>query len=341
MRRGAAALREGVRRVNRALVLVAAMCGVTLLIALPLSIALRGMLEAHLGQSLTAEAVAAGADYGWWQEFERQATGLGTTFEPSIGGFGAVLRNVSGLLDNQPLTATIAGATVAWLLIWSFLSGGIIDRLARDRSTRTSGFFAACGIHVWRLLRLGVIAAAVYYVLFAWVNPWIFHSLYPALTQDLTVERTAFIVRLGGYALFGAILVLVTSLFDYARVRVVIEERRSALGAFAAGARFVRRHLAAVAVVYLLNSALFLALVTLYALLAPSVPGQGIALWSALFFGQAYIIMRHYLKALFYASNCALFQSSLAHAPYAGAPRPVWPETPAVESIINAEPTTR
>ena len=246
MRRGAAALRDGVRRVNRAPALVAATCGVTLLIALPLSIALRGMLEAHLGHSIAAEAVASRADYGWWREFEGQATGLGTTFGPSVGGFGAVLRNVSGLLDNQPLATTIVGATAAWLLIWSFLSGGIIDRLARDRSTRTSGFFAACGVHVWRLLRLGLIAAVVYYVLFGLVHPWIFDDVYPALTDEVTVERTAFIIRLGGYALFAALLAFFTTLFDYARIRLVIEERRSALGAFAAGARFVRRHLPSV-----------------------------------------------------------------------------------------------
>ena len=129
---------------------------VTLLIALPLSIALRGMIEAHLGTSLVADAVAAGANYGWWQEFSAQATGLGTTFGPSIIGFGAVLQQpVAGCSTTCRSRRTIAGATVAWLVIWSFLSGGVLDRLARDRPTRTSGFFAACGTHFWRFLRLG------------------------------------------------------------------------------------------------------------------------------------------------------------------------------------------
>ena len=90
---------------------VAGMLLVTLLIALPLSLALRGMIEAHLGRSLAADAAAAGVDYDWWQEFSAQATGLGTTFVPSILGFGAVLDNISGLLDNKPLAATIAGVT--------------------------------------------------------------------------------------------------------------------------------------------------------------------------------------------------------------------------------------
>jgi hypothetical protein len=341
MMRGGASVREGIHRVNGAPALVAGMYALTLLIALPLSIALRGMLEAQLGHSITADAVAAGADYGWWREFERQATGLGTTFVPSIGGFGAVLRNISGLLDNEPFAATIAGATAAWLLTWTFLTGGVIDRLARNRSTRTSGFFAACGIHVWRLLRLGVVACATYYVVFAWVHPAIFEGAYVSLTRHVTVERTAFLIRVAGYVVFAALLSFFNVIFDYARIRIVVEERRSALAAFAAAGRFVRRHFGSVAVVYLLNAALFLALVAAYALLAPSVPGQGIAMWGALLLGQVFIVGRHYLKLLFYASQCALFQSALAHVSYTAAARVIWPESPAVEAIINAEPSVR
>ena len=47
---------------------------------------------------------------------------------------------------------------------------------------------------------------------------------------------------------------------------------------------------------------------------------------------------RHYLKLLFYASEVSLFQSLLAHADYASAPRLEWPDSPAAESIANADP---
>ena len=42
-----------------------------------------------------------GVNYEWWQEFSDQAAGLGITFRPTIIGFGAVLDNLSGFLDNQ------------------------------------------------------------------------------------------------------------------------------------------------------------------------------------------------------------------------------------------------
>ena len=78
----AAAFTDGIRRVNRALILLAGLCLVTFLIALPLSLALRGMIEAHLGDSLAADSAAAGATYQWWQEFSAQASGLGIEFSP-------------------------------------------------------------------------------------------------------------------------------------------------------------------------------------------------------------------------------------------------------------------
>ena len=140
-----AAWRDGVRRVNGAPLVLVGMFTLTLALAMPLSIALRGMIEAHLGDSLTAERVANGTDLDWWDEFSAQASGLGTTFVPSIVGFGGVLDNIGGLLDNVEMAATIAGATAAWMIIWSFLSGGLIDRYARQRPTRAHGFFAASG----------------------------------------------------------------------------------------------------------------------------------------------------------------------------------------------------
>jgi hypothetical protein len=335
------ALRDGIRRVNGAPFVLAGMFAVTLLVALPLSFALRGMLEAHLGPSLEAETAATGTNYDWWQEFSAQASGLGTTFVPSIIGFGAVLDNLSGLADNAPLAATVAGAVAAWLVIWSFLSGGVLDRYARGRATRSHGFFAACGMHFWRFLRLGAIAWIVYAFLFAYVHEWIFIEAYGRLTRDLSVERTVFAIRLACYLGFGALLVLTNIIFDYARVRIVVEDRRSSVAALAASARFCRRHAAGVFCLYTLNGLAFLLLVLAYALVVPGAPGTGLSTWVVLGLGEAYILGRHYLKLLFYASETAFFQGALAHAGYTAAPAVVWPDSPAAESIANAEPVLR
>ena len=254
-----AAWRDGVRRVNGAPIVLFGMVLLTLLVALPMSLALRGMIATHLGDSLYGDALASGANYDWWQEFSAQATGLGTTFVPSILGFGAVLDNISGILDNRAMAATIAGATAAWLVLWSFLSGGVLDRYARMRPTRAPGFFAACGTHVWRFARLGVLAWVFYWSLFTVVHPYLFDVFYPWATRNVTAERTAFAIRALLYLFFGMLLILFNVVFDYARIRIVVEDRRSAVGALVAGARFVRRHPATLRL-YLLNGLCFVLL---------------------------------------------------------------------------------
>jgi hypothetical protein len=326
-----AAWRDGVKRVNAAPFVLAGMFAVTLLVALPLSVALRGMIEAHLDDSLTAAAVADGNDLDWWNEFASQASGLGTTFVPSIVGSSAVLDNINGMLDNLPMAATIAGVTIAWMVIWSFLSGGVLDRYARQRPTRTHGFFAACGTNFWRFLRLGILAWLAYGVLFSLIHPWLFSELYPWLTRETTVERTAVMVRLILYVVFGVLLIGCNLVFDYARIRIVVEDRHSAIGALVAGARFVGRHSGA-ARLYLLNGVGFLVLVAVYMIVSPGAPG-GLAIWIALAIGQLYILLRHYVKLLFYASQTAYFQGALAHAAYTAAPQVEWPDSPAAESI--------
>nr|MCU0255856.1 hypothetical protein [Vicinamibacterales bacterium] len=304
-----AAYRDGLRRVRRAPWVWLGAWAATVLFALPLALVLRDLLATHLGASLVAERAAAGVHAEWWHEFRAQAAGLGTTFTPAIIGFSAVLTNLSDVADNVRMETVIAGVVAAWLAVWSLLSGGILDRYARQRPLGAAGFFGACGTYVWRLLRLGAIAFAAYYVLFAHVHGWLFdRGLYALWTRDTPVERNAFLLRLVLYLVFVALLTGVNLVVDYARVRLVVEDRRSAVFALAAGARFVRRHLAATLGLYALNALGFLVLAALYAAVAPGAGRTGWTLWFTLLVGQAYIALRMGVKLGFYASQVAYFQ---------------------------------
>lgn len=332
------ALGDGLGRVSSAPAVLAGLYLLTILLTLPLAGALRGTLADHLGHSLAADRALQGVDYDWWQEFSSQATGLGTTFGPAIIGFGATLRNLSDLMDNRRLTAVVAIAVGAYLVVWAFLMGGILDRYARRRPTRAAAFFSACGVFFFRFLRLGAMAWLVYFALFAHVHDWLFDHLYPSLTRDLTVERSAFAIRVSLYALFGLLLLLVNLVFDYAKVRAVVEDRRSMVGALRAATRFVWRRPAATAGLYLTTGALFLIVIALYALVAPGVWAPGWSMWGGFLIGQLYVVARLAVKLLFYASETSLFQAELAHAGYTAAPLPVWPESAAAEAIIRGNP---
>lgn len=332
------ALRDGLGRVGGAPAVVAGMYLVTLALSWPLALALQGMLADHLGHSLAADRAAAGVNYDWWQEFSSQAVGLGRTFVPAIIGFGAPLKNLSDLLDRQPLPAVIAGAAGAYLVVWAFFAGGILDRYARRRPTRTAAFFSACGVFFFRFLRLAVLAAIVYVVLFRHVHGWLFDDLYRSVTRDFTVERDAFAIRVALYLLFGLLLVLANLVFDYAKVRAVVEDRRSMLGALVAAVRFVLRHPGSTLGLYAATGVIFLVVLGAYALVAPGVWTSGWPVAQGLLIGQAYVLARLCVKLLFWASETSLFQAELAHAGYAAAPAPVWPESPAAEAIGHGAP---
>ena len=336
------AYRDGLSRVARAPWIWAGAWLATILLAVPLAIVLRQMLAAHLGASLAAETAASGVNWDWWQEFRSQAAGLGTTFTPSILGFAAVLRNLSDLADNEHVPAVIAGVLAAWLLVWSFLAGGILDRYARNRVVGSTGFFTACGTHVWRLLRLGVLAGLLYNVLFSWLHPLLFdEGLYAWATRDLASERQAFAIRAALYVVFAALLAGCNVVMDYARVRIVVEDRRSAIFAVSASVRFIRRHWRGVTALYSLNTAGFLAVIAVYALLAPGAGRAGWLTWVALLAGQVYIALRLAVKLGFYATQTAYFQRALAHADYvAGPPAAEWPESPAAEAIRGDAPAS-
>ena len=113
---------------------------------------------------------------------------------------------------------------------------------------------------------------------------------------------------------------------------MVVEDRRSAIGALSAAVRFVRRNAGAVFGLYMLDMLVFLSVLALYALVAPGAAG-GMAAWVGFLIGQLYIALRVFVRLLFAASQIALFQSRLAHARYTAAPVPVWPDSPAAEAI--------
>jgi hypothetical protein len=332
--RAGEALRAGIARVNRAPALLAWVFLLTFVTALPLSMLMRDSIRAHLGSSMVAEQVARGVNVQWWTEFTGQAGRLGSTFRPTIIGFAAVLDNLSAFADGAARPAPILWLGACYLLLWLFISGGILDRYARVRPMRSHEFFTACGVYFVRFLRLAPVMALAYYSLFAVVHPLLMEQFYGELTRDVTVERTAFLTRVALYTVFGACVVLVNIVFDYAKVRAVVEDRRSMLGAIGAGARFARRNASAVLTMYLLTGAIFAGLLAVYAVVAPGAASTGAGTWLGVAIAQLYLFGRLWIRLLFLASETALFQGRLAHAGYAASPPALPREPPMIETAL-------
>jgi hypothetical protein len=326
------AFAHGWRRVVQAPWLIVGAWIVTLAVAAPLALALRGMLAGHLDASLAAHTARDGVNFDWWMEFLEQSAGIGQTFVPRIIGFAAPLGSIGGLADARGLPTILTVAIGAHLMLSMFFAGGILDRLARGRAIGAAGFFSACGVFFFRFIRLAIIAGVAYWVLFTKVHPLLFDTWYASATMDTTVERTAFVTRALLYLVFGVLVSVVNVVVDYAKIRAVVEDRRSMVMTLLAALRFVRRNIGAVLALYGLNLALFLGLLLVYFVVAPGVTGDW-RMWVGLIVGQLYIVLRSVLRLQFASSQIALFQGRLAHAQYTATPTPTWPDSPAAEAI--------
>jgi len=323
---------DGWRRVLRAPAIAAGVLVATLLTALPLALALGDAIEGDLGSSGTAGTVAEGWDPGWGAEFAHRAGGFAATLTHEVLGFGGTLATTSAFVDAESIDPAIAATVAVYLGVWTFLWGGILDRFARQRPIDTAPFFGACGVFFLRFLRLGLIVGPLYWAVFAWLHPLLFGTVYDWWTRDLTAERDAVAFRSGLYLVLLGTLAAIGLLADFAKVRTVVEDRRSAIGAFLASVRFVRQRLVRVTGLYLLNVLVLAAVALGWFAVAP---GATAPAWLAFLAAQIYLLLRLWTRLALGASEVAFFQAELAHAAYAAAPLPVWPDSPTVEGLRN------
>lgn len=244
-------------------------------------------------------------------------------------------------LDAADISGRLGGEAAPWVL-WVVmvvagivLTGGAMDRYARQRPLDSRTFWGVCGELAFRLLRLGVIGG----LLFSLVIGLLVLVLDAIATR--AIEATgdfdpslALELALGAVYLSAAVGIFAAT--DCARVRMVVERRRSALFALAAGGRFARRHLGTVVFLY---GSLFATAGVAWGLfsvvvwwLEPSAPVVRV-----IDAGQAAVAATVGLVTC--ASAIALFQASLAHATYVAPPPLVWPDSPAVETL--GEPPRR
>ena len=181
-----------------------------------------------------------------------------------------------------------------------------------------------------RFLRLAVVIGAAYWALFRWLHPFLFGTVYHHFTRDMTQERDGIVLRTMLYVVFALALAFVSVVADFAKVRAVVEDRRSMLGAIGAALRFIRRRPFRVAGLYFLNVIAFLVVLRLWLQVAPSASAPA---WLALLLAELYLLVRIWAKLAFMGSEVVFFQGELAHAGYTAAPPIVWPDSPAAEAI--------
>ncbi|MCI0723054.1 MAG: hypothetical protein L0338_29445 [Acidobacteria bacterium] len=168
-----------------------------------------------------------------------------------------------------------------------------------------------------------MISVATYYLVLNYVASPL-HDWIDEGAKEITSETAVMFQVFGIYVLAGGLLILCGILFDYAKIIIVAEDRRSVLGSCIHSVRFVLKHPINTVLLYLVLLLASGLVMLLYALAAPG-PEQAswFTLVMAFALGQAYLIARLFCKLSFLACQSRLFRSKVKPADFTGLPKTI------------------
>ncbi len=302
-------LRKGLATVKAAARLILLLYAVNLAFSLVLAVPLHRSIAGSIGRSDAGDRLAKGFDYVWWEEFRDKGRGISRSFEPSITGKGALLNNLEGLVEMRFIEwpAEVILALLIFLVLRAFLAGGTLDLYRQEAPRFTPRPYFEGAIRRFPTF-LGLMALSwVFYGLIGFLLLPRLRDLVEGVSSRALTERPGFWLGLVLSALVWVLLLIVQMIFDYARVRSVLRERRSVWGSFLDGLGFVGRHPAATlglaAVLFLGGAFMSVVYVLLREAVGQSTPG-GVLLAFAV--QQAFILGLIGLRCWAYAAETHL-----------------------------------
>jgi len=300
------ALGSGLRTVITAPALLIVVTAASVLSVLPFGLVLGSELRDALANRQPVYLGTAEIDAEWWMAFREHAEGLAATFTPAILGAAAPLDNLSAMLDGTARPIAMLGPVVLAALLWAWLWGGLLERFRAERSIGAGAFWRAGWRHLSTFAAISLAAAIAHLLLYVSVHAFLFGPVFGWLASVAETERTAFFWRIALYGVFGACLLAVGMMADFARVSVVVQSRRGPGPAIAAAADFLRRHAGRAIVLYVLVGVLLAAMLGLY-VTGEVYGGTRLGGWRSILIGQAYIVARLAIRLTLSAAGVRLF----------------------------------
>lgn len=299
------ALGSGLRTVITAPALLFVVTAASMLSVLPFGLVLGSQLRAALANRQPVYLGTAEIDVEWWMAFREHAEGLAATFTPAILGAAAPLDNLSALLDGTARPPAILWPVLLSALVWAWLWGGLLERFHAAHRIGIRQFWDSGWRHIRTFAAISLAAAAAHLVLYFTVHALLFGPVFGWLASVAETERTAFFWRIALYAVFGACLLAVSMMADFARISVVVQSRRGMRPALAAAAAFLRAHSGSAITLYLLMGVLFAAMLGLY-VTAEVYGGTRLGGWRSILIGQGYIVGRLAIRLTLSAAGVRL-----------------------------------
>ena len=303
---------------------------INVLFAIVIALPFLNQLDGYLRDTVMDESLLTHFDSGWLQSYraDMEKSELTRVLDPTILGYapfvsdldmlrnGTFIRTLGNFLYdffvrwelNTGSTSLIFFLSLLYLLASSFLAGGFIGMYARDYRSTFPEFLHEGARYFGKFFRLALLALLVYYLFFTLLVDWVNNGIAQATQNDAseTVPYLYYLIRTIAVLFTVSLLLMI---FDYARIRMVVDERTSALGAVFAGARFALVNFPRTYGLYLALTLVGVVIIVIYAVLQKSIPQQ--SYWPLVFLfvvQQATMLARFWLKGAYYAGQTALYR---------------------------------
>ncbi len=284
---------------------------INLLFSLPFAVSLYSSLQDSMGLSEASEKMAKGFDYLWWEEYKDQSEGIEKTFSPSIIGPGAILNNLQALAEMR-LTA-VPPILLAWgvlyLILRSFLAGGILSIYNQERPKFDLKRFAQGAASFFSRFFTLMLISWAFFLAVATVLNYGFRPLLENISEKANSEVEPFLFGLLFSLTILVLLLFIQMVFDYARIKIVVENHRNVLKASFKAFGFVFKHIFSTLSLYYLIVFMQVATAIIYIYLKSLIPQiNSPFVLGAFVLQQLFIFALLWLRCLLYSSQMELYR---------------------------------
>ena len=237
-------LSKGYKTVKAAGRLIVFLYLINLAFSLVLAVPMHEAVKESLGRSQAGERMAKGFDYLWWEEFRDKSHGLAATFGPTVFGRGALLNNLEGLIGMRlaTLPSAVLLTLIVYLILHAFLAGGILGSYAQESPEFSlRGFLGEAIRFSPSFLGLMLLSWAFFYIVMFVLNARL-SMLVERISRTALTEKAPFITGLAASLIVWVLIMFIQMVFDYARIKTVLEGRTNIFRAAWEGLALVLRH---------------------------------------------------------------------------------------------------
>jgi hypothetical protein len=302
---------KGFLNTGKATRMIVLLLVINIAFSLVLAVPMYQSLKGSFGNSLAGDRMAEGFDYLWWQEYRDDAQGVEKTFAPSIIGKGAILNNLEGLVQLQvfdlPPALLIFG--LLYIILHTFLAGGILSHFRKGNARFSlKSFFQGAGSLFLRFSLL-VLFSWLFFLTIGFGVKGGLDSVLSGIRETAFSEVTPFYMGLAFSAFVFFLFLFIQMVFDYARIKIVLEDSSNVLTSAASAFGFVFRHLGSTLGLFYLMFLVQVVFTLIYIFIQEFIPQSSlIGVASAFLFQQFFIFGLIWIRCWLYSSQMELYR---------------------------------